>query len=186
MNRKRFVLVFTFISVSLIWLIINEINALNRTRKNTTQIINKISKTVFKNDLLENLINKLRTISKENEIELSNFNFVKVQNKTYFKIVTPDLENSSYMIAYEGISVIELYANIGIINEDDIENVEKISTMLIEISDRSITKEEAKRIFAMLSSKLDKDHSSASIAYTNGLTYSLDITEFGGLILSIK
>ncbi|WP_068268426.1 hypothetical protein [Caviibacter abscessus] len=186
MTKKRIIqILFIIVLITLIRYIIYEINILNNTRKNI-QVVNKTTKTIFKNELLENLVDKFKDIAQKNKVELFNFNFVKAQNKTYFKIITPEIENSSYMIAYEGISVIELYANIGVINEEKMKIAEKILVTLIEVSDKLISDEEAKRIFAMSSSKLDKDNLSSSIAYTNGLTYTLDVTEFGGLILSIK
>lgn len=186
MSKKRILqILFIVISLILIILTVKEMRGLTQSRKNLEISKNK-SKTTFQNELLENIINIFEKNAKEHGVEISNFSLMKVSQKTYFKVNISEIENSSYMIAYDGINVTEIYANIGIITEENIKKVEDIATVLIKTSDSTITYEHAKRIFAMLSSNIYEENPITTLSYTNGLTYSLEITEFGGIVINIR
>lgn len=171
----------------LIVFIMKELWRLNiNNSENKTEVISKITKSNFKNRLLEDVVTDLKTFTKEKNVEISDISMVKYDNKTYLKILIPEIENSNYLIHYEGMNITTLHADIWNVNKDNVDTIFKIIVSLIEVSDKNINEVEAIQIYSELLTGLEKNKSIAQLKLKNGLIYILESTETNAIVFTIK
>ena len=167
--------------------IVKELWVLNKEKKqNDSVVITDVKKKNFKSELLENIVDSFKNLSNKEELKLDNFSLVKYDNKTYFKIEIPELKNSTYLIHYEGINVATLHANILEVNEKNMPIFQKAISILIQVSDKSIKREEALQILSELLTSLNKNKSSVQIKYINGLVYTIEVKDDKSILFTVK
>lgn len=187
--KKTNIYIFSFIIilVILIALIVKELWKLNENYSKTQINIKKESRSKnFKNELLEDVMNRLKTVGYEHGLKLEDISLVKYDNKTYLKISIQDLESSNYLIHYESMNVTTLHANIWKVTENNIEKVSKAIISLIMTSDKNIQEVEAIQIYSELLTSLNKNKETAQLKFKNGLVYSIEASENEGIVFMVK
>lgn len=187
--KKTNIYIFSFIIilVILIALIVKELWKLNENYSKTQINIKKeLRSKNFKNELLEDLMNRLKTVGYEHGLKLEDISLVKYDNKTYLKISIQDLESSNYLIHYESMNVTTLHANIWKVTENNIEKVSKAIISLIMTSDKNIQEVEAIQIYSELLTSLNKNKETAQLKFKNGLVYSIEASENEGIVFMVK
>lgn len=187
--KKTNIYIFSFIIilVILIALIVKELWKLNENYSKTQINIKKeLRSKNFKNELLEDVMNRLKTVGYEHGLKLEDISLVKYDNKTYLKISIQDLESSNYLIHYESMNVTTLHANIWKVTENNIEKVSKAIISLIMTSDKNIQEVEAIQIYSELLTSLNKNKETAQLKFKNGLVYSIEVSENEGIVFMVK
>ncbi len=187
--KKTNIYIFSFIIilVILIALIVKELWKLNENYAKTQINIKKELRIKnFKNELLEDVMNRLKTVGYEHGLKLEDISLVKYDNKTYLKISIQDLESSNYLIHYESMNVTTLHANIWKVTENNIEKVSKAIISLIMTSDKNIQEVEAIQIYSELLTSLNKNKETAQLKFKNGLVYSIEASENEGIVFMVK
>ncbi len=187
--KKTNIYIFSFIIilVILIALIVKELWKLNENYSKTQINIKKeLRSKNFKNELLEDVMNRLKTVGYEHGLKLEDISLVKYDNKTYLKISIQDLESSNYLIHYESMNVTTLHANIWKVTENNIEKVSKAIISLIMTSDKNIQEVEAIQIYSELLTSLNKNKETAQLKFKNGLVYSIEASENEGIVFMVK
>lgn len=187
--KKNNIYIFSFIIilVILIALIVKELWKLNENYSKTQINIKKELRIKnFKNELLEDVMNRLKTVGYEHGLKLEDISLVKYDNKTYLKISIQDLESSNYLIHYESMNVTTLHANIWKVTENNIEKVSKAIISLIMTSDKNIQEVEAIQIYSELLTSLNKNKETAQLKFKNGLVYSIEASENEGIVFMVK
>lgn len=187
--KKRNIYIFSFmiILIILIVLVVKELFKLNESyTKNKTDIKKELHSKNFKNELLEDVVNRLKQVSSEYDLVLENISLVKYDNKTYLKISIPELENSNYLIHYEGMNITTLHANIWEVKDSNIEKVSNAIISLIRTSDKNIQEVEAIQIYSELLTSVNKNKATAQLKFKNGLVYSLEASENEGIVFTVK
>lgn len=165
------------------FLIIKEVYELNKSSYITIQ---NTQTTNFKEMLLEDTVDKFTQYIKENNIDVSNYSVVKYGDKTFLKIEILLVDNSNYLIEYEGLYVKSIYANIGKMDEKNIEDIINIVTVLFKISSTDMSTAEAKQIFSNLISQVNEKNTTAYLKHKNNMTYNLKINENGGISVYVE
>lgn len=183
MRKKIYIISLIALILVLIISIIVEINRLNEPE---SKIAINVENRTFKQELLEDILDNLKNKAKENDVKLGDFSLVRYDDNTYFKVELPDIKDSNYLIHYEGINVNTISLNFTQVNEENIKKIENSIITLIQVSDPSISRENSLKIFSKLSESLDKDKNKSLLTYKNGVSYSIELDQTGGMIFYAK
>jgi len=111
---------------------------------------------------------------------------VKYENQNFYKAEIMTKEDSNYTISSHGIDIKGLVLKVGTVSNSDLGIIEDMVVNLIEVSDKRITEDEARILYAQLLSDIKDDKLSNSIKYKNGITYAIQVERTGVLIFSAQ
>lgn len=180
--KKKYIVIFITILVISIALTIKEIRNIN-SKDNTVAITNS---KIFKNELLENFMDKIKTALEKDGFSLNGYTLVKYDNKTYFKMDVVDMENTNFLIHHEGIDIKGIYVNTEDINTENIDKISSLFSIAIRISDETIDKDEIMRIIEEIFSNLNNNNFNYELKYKNDLIYGIEILENGEVIFYVE
>lgn len=144
------------------------------------------NKNIFKNMLLDDVIENYRKIFISENLTVTSFE--KKENKEgillYSEIYSRNLP--VFEIQYDNLNVNSLKLKIDDIQRENIEDVVKILSLAIQVSDISITKEEAHKIIINMIKEFVNTDNSVTLSYENNLIYILSIVNNNSLEFKIK
>ena len=73
-----------------------------------------------------------------------------------------------------------MFLKVGVVTGQNLATIENMVVNLIQVSDSAMSDEEAKKIYAQVLSKMDDNGLESSILYSNGVIYSVKITQKTG------
>lgn len=188
MNKRKKLYIFSLaiIFIILIFYTTKEILKINENTKKNEMTVIRANKKIFKNELMEDVLNRLKENCDEFGINLEDISLIKSDNRTYLKVGIKDIPNSDYLIHYEGMNVTKLYANISKVDENNLDKISLIVGAMIKTSDHSMTTVDAVQIYSELLTSINKNKNVSQLKLKNGLIYSLEVTETQGIIVIIK
>ena len=140
----------------------------------------------FKDKSIERIISDFEINSKKNKIDIDKFENLKYENQNFYMAEIISKADSNYTISYQGIDIKGLVLKVGVVNNSDLVIIEDMVVNLIEVSDKRITEDEARVLYAGLLSDIKENKLSNSIKYKNGITYAIRIARTGILIFSAQ
>ncbi len=147
----------------------------------------KVQQTVFKEKTVEKIIDIFEKTSKKNRIEIGKFEKIAFENKDFYHAKVTSKENVNYTIGYQGVNAIGLFLKVGSVNGSELGVIEDMAVNLIQVSDDSITEEEARNLYTEILVKMGENEISSSLEYKNGIIYGIQIgKDSDGLIFSAQ
>ena len=140
----------------------------------------------FKDKSIERIISDFEINSKKNKIDIDKFENLKYENQNFYMAEIISKADSNYTILYQGIDIKGLVLKVGVVNNSDLVIIEDMVVNFIEVSDKRITEDEARVLYAGLLSDIKENKLSNSIKYKNGITYAIQIERTGILIFSAQ
>ena len=183
-NRKKRIIMFFLILIFLSCGKKENIKDKAENKNNAEQIEDQL--VTFKDESIEKVINDFEVSSKRNKIEINKFEKLKYENQNFYKAEIMTKEDSNYTISSHGIDIKGLVLKVGTVSNSDLGIIEDMVVNLIEVSDKRITEDEARILYAQLLSDIKYDKLSNSIKYKNGITYAIQVERTGVLIFSAQ
>lgn len=145
-----------------------------------TKIEKKEIGKLFTDIPVEKLIENFKEKSKKNKIEINEFEKFDYEGRNFYhsKIITK--EDSTYTIEYTGVNAVGLFIKINMVTGADLGLIENIVINLIEISDSTISKESAKKLYTELLAGMKEKDLANVVMYDNGLSYGIQIEQNNG------
>ena len=139
-------------------------------------------KSLFFNNSIDTIIQNFDKKSRENNIAIGKFEKLNFDNRNYYysKINSREGSNSNYVLDYQGVNVSGMFLKVGVVTGQNLATIENMVVNLIQVSDSAMSDEEAKKIYAQVLSKMDDNGLESSILYSNGVIYSVKITQKTG------
>lgn len=173
--------------IKIIILLFLFLNILSCNKKNdenivteTTQVKKTRDESLFTNISIEQLMEKIKTNSKKNKIEINEFEKLDYEGKNFYHSKVLSKEDSVYTIEYVGVNAVGLFAKVNMVTGADLGLIENIIINLIEISDSSIDEQAAKQLYAELLAGMKENELSNFTMYDNGLSYGIQIEKNTG------
>ncbi len=146
-----------------------------------------LEQTVFKEKSIEKIIDDFEKNSKKNHIQMAAFEKIVFENKDFYHAKIGLKKNSNYTIGYRGINAIGLFLKVEIVDGSELSIIEDMVVNLIQVSDGSISEEEARNLYTEILVKMGENEISSSVKYKNGLVYGIQIgQESGELVFSAQ
>ena len=139
-------------------------------------------KSLFFNNSIDTILPNFDKKSRENNIAIGKFEKLNFDNRNYYysKINSREGSNSNYVLDYQGVNVSGMFLKVGVVTGQNLATIENMVVNLIQVSDSAMSDEEAKKIYAQVLSKMDDNGLESSILYSNGVIYSVKITQKTG------
>ena len=144
-----------------------------------------VQDNIFKNIDVEKLAIRIDMKAEEYDIKINGFKDLTMDNKAYFHSNLNGTEEESIMISYENLTPTGIFGKINMVNEENLEVVEKIAVVIIRASDTDITNDAAVNLYRQLLEKISDQKLTASVIYSNNLTYVIEIKE-DGMVFYVK
>ncbi len=182
MKNKKYLLA-GFLSIFCIFACNEQKKKLDEQRK--IELENKkeeAKRSVFFNNSIDTIIQNFDKKSKENNIAIGKFEKLNFDNRNYYysKINSKEDSNSNYILDYQGVNVSGMFLKVGVVTGQNLATIENMVVNLIQVSDSTVTDDEAKKIYAQVLAKMDDNGLESSILYPNGVIYSAKITQKTG------
>ncbi|CAM3142556.1 hypothetical protein STFE110948_03805 [Streptobacillus felis] len=180
-NKLRFLIV--------LLLLLSMIFVLNRyviSTKKYTIPIESVNKNIFKNKLLDDVIEDFDKKYKSTKFEISKFTNKEVDSNIYFYSQIFGYTESYFIIEYNDFEVTQLIFNFSNASKENFEDITEIIYLLIEISDNDIKSVEAKSIILNMFKELKNNKDRVTLVYDNNLVYTLNIFNNNSIRFTIK
>ena len=145
-------------------------------RKNSKNLQNLATKeNIFSNNSIEKVIDTFSKKSKENRINIGNFEKLAFENKDYYYAKINSKSEAIYTLDYSGINATGIFLKVGKVDGANLGIIENMVANLIEVSDKNITDSEARAIYTKILANLGEKDLASSLTYSNGITYGIRI-----------
>jgi hypothetical protein len=140
---------------------------------------------IFKNKLVEEIRNKMLELTNKKSVKIDTYEKILFDDKNYYFVKINDSDEYSYLINYNGFNVENMLLKVNKVNKNNMEDIEKLSTILIQVSDDRINEERSKSIYidllVGLGEKIDN-----KVILENGLSYEILVNKKEELIFIIQ
>ena len=119
------------------------------------------------------------------DVKIDTYEKILLDDKNYYFVKINDSDEYSYLINYNGFNVENMLLKVNKVNKNNMEDIEKLSTILIQVSDDRINEERSKSIYidllVGLGEKIDN-----KVILENGLSYEILVNKKEELIFIIQ
>lgn len=145
-------------------------------KKNPENVQNKTTKeNIFSNNSIEKIIETFSTKSKDNKINIGDFEKLVYENKNYYYAKIHSKGDAVYALDYSGISATSIFLKVGKVDGANLAIIENMVINLIQVSDENIKESEARLIYTKILATLGDKELSSLLTYINGITYGIRI-----------
>ncbi|CAM3561652.1 hypothetical protein [Pseudostreptobacillus hongkongensis] len=155
----------------------------NNANKNTEI---KINKNIFKNRLLDDVIDEFNLKFNSSKFVISNFSSNEIESNIYFYSQIKGYEEAYLLIEYKDFDVTRISFHFTNARSEYFNDISNIMTLLVKISDLDIKTKEAQQIIINMFSKFQKGRDNVTLIYDNNLVYSINITDNNNIEFNIK
>ena len=140
---------------------------------------------IYKSKLIEELREKMLELTDAKSVEVSDSENLIFEGKNYYFIKINNAEKYSYLINYSGFNVEGMLLRVNKVEEDNMKVIEKLSVILIQLSDDRIDEARARAIYIDLLVKLG-DNTGSKVTLENGINYGISVNKKEELVFLIQ
>lgn len=159
-------------------------NMNNNVINNNTNLT--IQKNIFKNRLLDDIIEEFYLRFNFNNNLITNFTNKEIDNTIYFYSQLTSNNEAYFIIEYKDFEIKKLQFNFTNASKNDLDSIYKIISTLISISDINISSNEANKIILNMMKRFEKNNENVIFVYENNLIYSINIADNNTFIFTIE
>ena len=148
--------------------------------------IETINNNIYKNKIIEDVIESFKLKFNNSKFELSEFENNEVNSIIYFTSQIYNFDEAYFIIEYNNFEIRKINFYFNNIKKENLDDVVDIVSKLIEISDSSINSFTSHKIVINMMNKFKSSKYNVTLIYNNGLTYSLTIKNNNGLEFNIS
>ncbi|CAM3123971.1 hypothetical protein [Streptobacillus ratti] len=180
-NKLRF-----FLSIIILVGTILLFNKYVITTQSNIIAIEDVNKKIFKNILLDNVIEDFNKKFGPTKYDISKFVNREIESNIYFYSQLFGYSESYFIIQYNDFGVTQLVFNFSNVKKENLEDLTEIISLLIQISDGDIEEVEAKTIIVNMFKEFNKNKDTVTLVYDNKLIYELNIFNNNSIKFSIR
>lgn len=178
--KKNFLLIFVVLVSSFSIYLFN-----NYFNKKEIIVENNINKNLFKNKLLDEVIDDINIKFKSSKYDITEFKNSELDSIIYFYSQISNFEEAYILIEYKEFDVTKISFNFINAKKEDFDDISKIITLLIIASNTSIQSIEAEQIVINMLAKFKEEKDTVILVYDD-LVYSININDNNNIEFSIK
>ncbi|WP_064579795.1 hypothetical protein [Streptobacillus moniliformis] len=180
-NKLRF-----FLSIIILVGTILLFNRYITSKENNSIAIENVNKKIFKNMLLDNIIEDFNKKFGPTKYDVSKFVNRELDSNIYFYSQIFGYTESYFIIQYNDFRVTQLVFNFSNVKKENLEDITEIISLLIQISDGDIEEVEAKTIIVNMFKEFEKNKDTVTLVYDNKLIYTLNIFNNNSIKFSVR
>ncbi|WP_073508067.1 hypothetical protein [Streptobacillus notomytis] len=148
--------------------------------------IENVNKKIFKNMLLDDVIEEFNKKFEPTKYDISKFVNRELDSNIYFYSQIFGYTESYFIIQYNDFEVTQLVFNFSNVKKKNLEDISEIISLLIQISDGDIDEIEAKTIVVNMFKEFQKNKDTVTLVYDNKLIYELNIFNNNSIKFNIR
>ncbi|WP_156299383.1 hypothetical protein [Streptobacillus canis] len=180
-NKLRF-----FLAIIILSSTIFVFNRFVISTNNNTIAIESVNKNIFKNMLLDNVIEEFNKKYGPTKYDVSKFVNKEVDSNIYFYSQIFGYTESYFIIQYNDFEVTQLVFNFSNAKKEDLEDITEIISLMVQISDSDIKEIESKAIVLNMFKEFEHNKDTVTLIYDNNLIYSLNIFNNNSIRFTIR
>lgn len=143
--------------------------------KNSSNLESIKDKDVFKNRIVEDVVNEFEETFGNSKFDISKFEIQDLDGNIYLFSQLFGYKEAYFIIQYNGLDVSSISFQFNDVNKSNLDDIIEIISLLIKLSDNNITNEEAKKIVINMFKEFNNSNYSVNLSYINNVTYTLNI-----------